>query len=130
MTGKPPGRPQVLVVDDEEGMRDTLADIFEELEYSVERASNGREAVERVRSFDYALVLMDIRMPEGDGVEALRAIREVRPGLPVFMMTAGTETGMLSEATYSGAEDVFRKPLDLDRLLCMINTALRVRGIR
>ena len=66
----------ILVVDDEPGMRETLSDIFVELGYSVRTASDGQSAVHVVRSQDYDLVLMDVRMPGMSGQEALSRIRK------------------------------------------------------
>ncbi|TEU11320.1 MAG: response regulator [Anaerolineales bacterium] len=117
-----PSAPQrLLLVDDEQGMRDTLADILEEFGLRTDQAANGLEAVEKVKTQEYGLVLMDIRMPVMDGVEALRQIKELCSELPVIMMTAYTQAAEVAEAHRQGAETVVYKPLDIPGLLGLIS---------
>jgi two-component system response regulator (stage 0 sporulation protein F) len=117
--------PQVLlVVDDEEGMRVTLADILQDLDLAVEVACDGREAVDMVRAGDYALALMDIRMPVMNGVLALKEIKRLRPDMPVIMMTAFADQESLTESKRVGAEAILGKPLDLGCLIRLVNGAL------
>ena len=111
---------RVLLVDDEQGMRDTLGDILEEIDLQVHQAANGQEAMDKIKAHEYGLVLMDIRMPVVDGVEALTQIKRLRPGLPVIMMTAYTDAAEVEEAFRQGAEAVMYKPLDIPRLLDLI----------
>ena len=113
----------LLVVDDEEGMRETLRDILEECDYAADTASDGREAVDKVKTVDYDLVLMDVRMPVMGGIEALRNMRRLRPGLPIIMMTAYSSTAAETEACREGAQMMLYKPVDLDELLGSIRSA-------
>ena len=115
---------RLLLVDDEQGMRDTLVDILEELGFWIDQAADGQEAVDRVKMGDYGLVLMDIRMPVMNGVEALRQIKALRSGLPVIMMTAYTAAAEVEEARRQGAEAILYKPLDIPELLGLIQHAL------
>ena len=124
MTGGPTGPRRLLLVDDEQGMRDTLVDILEELDLRVDQAANGQEAVDKIKAHEYGLVLMDIRMPLLDGVGALRQIKELCPGLPVIMMTAYTEAAEVEEALRQGARAVMYKPLDIPSLLDLIELSL------
>jgi two-component system response regulator HydG len=110
----------LLVVDDEEGMRETLTDILEEFGFDVDSARDGREAVDRVGERDYDLLLMDIKMPEMDGVEALMEIKSSKPEIPVVMMTAYADSSAVEEARAQGAQAVVYKPLDLGSLLPMV----------
>jgi len=110
----------LLVVDDEEGMRETLTDVLEEFDFEVDSASDGREAVEKVNARDYALVLMDVRMPVMDGVEALRRIRVSRPRIPVIMMTAYADSAAVEDARDQGVEAILGKPLNIGELLPLI----------
>ena len=110
----------LLVVDDEEGMRETLTDILEEFGFDVDSARDGREAVDRVSERDYDLLLMDIKMPEMDGVEALTKIKSFSPQIPIIMMTAYADSSAVEEAREQGAEAVVYKPLDMGSLLAMI----------
>ena len=110
----------LLVVDDEPGMRDTLADILCEFDFQVDEAANGLEAVNRIQRARYDLVLMDIRMPVMDGVEALGRIRETCPLLPVIMMTACADTTAIQRACAHGARAILYKPFDVSELVTLV----------
>ena len=114
----------ILIVDDEEGMRETLVDILEDL-YQVEEASNGQEALCKVGERCYTLVLMDIKMPVMDGVEALERIKSSHPELPVIMMTAYADSSAVERAPQGGAEAVVFKPLDMPKVLSLIERVIR-----
>ena len=117
-------RELLLVVDDEEGMRDTLIDILEEYDWRPDLACNGREAVEMVERGDYALVLMDIRMPIMTGIEALAVIAQLRPQLPVIMMSAYADSEAVEAAKRYGALALVRKPLNWSELLPLMKDVI------
>lgn len=79
---------KLLIVEDEENLRDLYAEELEESGYEVSRASNGKEAIELVRKKDFDLVIMDIRMPEMDGIETLGKIISLERKIPVIIYTA------------------------------------------
>ena len=79
---------QVLVIDDEESVRDAFVDALEGMSFVVRTASSGPEALEMVRSGPLALVFLDLKMPGMDGVEVLRKIREADEAVPVYVVTA------------------------------------------
>jgi CheY-like chemotaxis protein len=115
-----PGKPTVLVVDDDAGIRETMSDILALEGYRVTTASGGREAVTLCSKQHFDFALLDIRMPEMNGVETLRAIRHVDPKLRAIMIT-GYDVGTLAnEAMDAGAEAVFRKPLDVASFLPLL----------
>jgi CheY-like chemotaxis protein len=128
MTDEPVRPALLLVVDDEEGMRDTLLDILEAYDFDVDQACNGQEAVDKVKRRPYNLVLMDVKMPVMDGLMALHLIRTIRPKLPVILMTAYADTFSLDRAKVDGATAIFAKPLKLDDLLRLIQSLLPVQG--
>ncbi|MHB0856283.1 MAG: response regulator [Anaerolineae bacterium] len=115
----------ILLVDDEDNMRDTMADILEAHAYEVDQAADGMQALRQVVQNSYGLVLMDIRMPVMDGVAALREIRAIRPDLPVILMTAYAESVAEQEAARLGAEAILHKPLDMHALLEHIESLLK-----
>lgn len=115
---------RILVVDDEPGMREFLAFALGLKGYQVRTAAGGPEAIENVRSEECDLVFLDVRMPEMDGVEVLRILREVRSDLPVVMMTGYAVEQRLQEALKEGARGCLRKPFTLDELLSCIRGAL------
>ena len=115
----------VLVVDDDAGMVETLADILEARHYRVGTAESGASAVAMVRDDRYDVVLMDIQMPGLNGVEALKAMRALAPDVSVIMMTAFTRHELVEEARRQTALAVLAKPLDIDRVLRLIEAAIR-----
>ena len=119
----------ILVVDDECLLAKTIADILHIKGYGVETAFNGSEAVKMVgrRSFD--AVLMDIKMPELNGVAAFLLIKTIAPELPVVMMTAYSTDVLVSQARAQGALGILPKPLDINALLAFLSTLEKELGI-
>lgn len=111
---------KVLLVDDAAFMRMRCARLLQEEGHDVIEASNGREAVEAYQANRPDAVLMDITMPEMDGLEALRAIREVDPGARVAMLTAMGQQQIVIEAIKSGAKDFVVKPFERERVLAAV----------
>jgi DNA-binding NtrC family response regulator len=114
----------VLVVDDDAGMVETLADILTAKRYAVSTAASGEAAVDFVRRRDVDVVLMDIKMPGLNGVDALKAMKRAVPGVKVIMMTAFTRDELVEEAHKATAVAVLPKPLDLERVLVLIERAV------
>jgi signal transduction histidine kinase/CheY-like chemotaxis protein len=122
---------RVLVVDDSETNRLVAAGMLRPLSAAVSLAEGGREAVRRVGEARYDLVLMDIRMPDMDGVEVLRAIRAGSRGahIPVVAMTANAMDHQRRSYEEAGFDAVLAKPLSADALFQVIDAALaRTRG--
>jgi len=117
-------RPLVLVVDDDEAHRLMLATLLEEWSYRVVESEDGLKALELVKRDPLDLVLMDMRMPRLDGIEATRAIKEYNPAVPIVIMTAYSSIPSAVEALKSGAYDYLTKPLDFDALKLVIGRAL------
>ncbi len=115
--------PRILVVDDERAIRNTLREILEYEKYMVDEAQNGQEAIEKVQSNDYDLVLCDIKMLGIDGIEVLDKILE-QGETPVIMISGHGTIDTAVEAIKKGAFDYISKPLDLNRLLVSVRNAL------
>jgi two-component system, chemotaxis family, chemotaxis protein CheY len=111
---------KVLLVDDAAFMRMRCARLLREEGHDVIEAANGREAVDMHQSERPDAVLMDITMPEMDGLEALRAIRAVDPHAQVAMLTAMGQQAIVIEAIKSGARDFVVKPFEKDRVLAAV----------
>ena len=112
---------RVLVVDDEPGMRETLVDILEGVGYEVTEASDGDLAVSHVQTRPVDVVVMDVQMPNCDGVEALRQMRTPPP--EVIMMTAYAIEERLRSAVDANAFAIVHKPFSVARLLSLIESA-------
>ncbi len=110
----------ILVVDDEVDLAQGIADVLDARGYRVSVANDGFAAVELVKRASFGVVLMDIKMPGMNGVEAYKRLKEVRPGIKAIMMTAYSVEDLIAETMLEGAYEVMNKPLDLDRLLNLI----------
>jgi len=115
----------VLVVDDDHGMVDTLSDILVLNGWDAVRAYDGAEGVVCSSERDVNAVVMDVKMPRLNGVQALRAIKGRAPALPVILITAVADDELLAEANREGALAILRKPIDPDVLLGMLDGAVR-----
>ena len=108
----------VLICDDAAFMRMMIKDILTKNGYNVAgEAENGLEAVEKYNETKPDLVMMDITMPEMDGIQALKKIKEADPNATVIMCSAMGQQAMVIEAIQSGAKDFIVKPFQADRVL-------------
>ena len=114
----------ILVVDDDRQMVRTLCDILRMHGWEARGLHSGEEAVEAVRRERYSAVLMDVRMAGISGVEALRGMKEARPGMPVILMTAYTGSELLAQAQREGALEVLPKPVPLPTLTRLLEDVL------
>ena len=111
---------RILVVDDEPDAVELLTEYLTMKGYTVITASNGEEALRKVKEDRPHLVLLDIRMPKMDGIEALKKVREIDSEVGIIMVTAVHEEGMGRRGLELGAFDDITKPIDfqyLDRCL-------------
>jgi DNA-binding NtrC family response regulator len=111
---------KILVVDDDPAMVQTLSDVLELQGWQTVRAFGGEGVADLAEDPEVSLVLMDVRMPHVNGVDALRFIKARRPGLRVILMTAYTAESLLAEAERCGAYRILRKPLDVGELLGLL----------
>ncbi len=116
--------PTILIVDDEPSIRRTVREILEYEEYAVEEAEDGAAAIETIRSMSLDLVLLDIKMPEVDGMDVLKTVADEAPETPVVMISGHGTIEAAVEATKLGAFDFIEKPPDLNRLLVTVRNAL------
>lgn len=108
----------ILICDDAAFMRMMIKDILTKNGYTVAgEAENGAKAVEKYSELKPDLVLMDITMPEMDGIQALKKIRELDPKASVIMCSAMGQQAMVIESIQSGAKDFIVKPFQADRVL-------------
>jgi two-component system, NtrC family, response regulator HydG len=110
----------IMVVDDDTALAEGIADVLDAKGYNVYIANDGFEALDMVKKDNFEIVLMDIKMPVMNGVETYKRIKAVRPLVKVIMMTAYSTENLVDEAMYEGTVEVMNKPVDLDRLLALI----------
>lgn len=124
---------QILIVDDESELRRSVSSILRnslpDVEIEIEEADTGKMALEKVRRHAFDLVLMDVKMPEMDGLEALVKIKEHDPRTFVVIMTAHSNLNDAVLAIKEGAYDYVEKPVKSERLLQIVNKALEAREL-
>ena len=121
---------RVLVVDDEQSMRDLLAIMLRQAGYEVSVADGGEAAIERLKAESFDLVLTDLRMRKVDGLAVLKAAKEHAPRTVVLVVTAYASTETAVEAMKLGAYDYITKPFKLDELKVTVANALERRRLR
>lgn len=114
---------RVLIVDDDVLFIDSLSDILKEKGYEVVAVESGKEALKKVEETPFDVVLLDIKMPVMNGVEAFKGIKKINPRIPVIMVTAYSAEDLIKDALKEGAYGVLHKPLDIDKIIAMIQTA-------
>jgi two-component system nitrogen regulation response regulator NtrX len=123
-------RASILVVDDEAAIRDSLHMILEYEGYRVEEAGNGSLALSKVAERAPDAIVLDIKMPEMDGLEFLKALRERGYEMPVLMISGHADVATAVEATRRGAFDFFEKPLQRERVLLSLRNAVEAARLQ
>jgi len=122
---RPPEPARILVVEDEESIAQGLLFNLERKGHSVELESNGREALEKVRTGRYDLILLDVRLPEMDGFEVCQSLRSEGNFTPIVILTARSQPDDVIYGLKLGADDYVVKPFDLAELLARVEGMLR-----
>jgi two-component system, NtrC family, response regulator HydG len=115
---------KILIVDDNEDFCKNMADIMELKKYKVNMAYSGIQAIDMVGKNHYDLIIMDIKMPVMDGVEAFRKIKAISPETIVIMITAFAVEDLIKDALREGAFAALKKPVDFDNLFHIISDAV------
>src|ERR687884_1009678 len=121
---------KLLIVDDEQGMRQLLSIVFGREGHEVRVAENGRRALELLREQPAELIVSDVKMPDMSGIELLRAARALLPEVAVVLMTAFATVDTAREAFKLGADDFIQKPFDVDELKLIVERALEKLALR
>lgn len=120
---------RILIVDDEEPIREVLSSLLESAGYQCKQAANGNEALKQVESKTFDLMLSDILMPEMNGLELLEQVHRRDPDLPVIMVTAMHDISAAIGAIRSGAYDYLLKPFEREQLNLSVRRALEHRRL-
>lgn len=114
---------RVLIVDDDISFASGLLDILNEMGYDAITVNSGEEALEKVKEVSFDVILMDIKMPVMNGVETYKRIKKISPQTVVIMMTAYSVEDLIKDALKEGAYGVVYKPLDIEKVIKMIEIA-------
>jgi DNA-binding NtrC family response regulator len=117
----------ILIVDDQEGILETLSAILEEKGYRTDTAKTGREAIEKSKTNFYNVALLDIKLPDIEGTKLLTKIEETSPRMVKIMITGYASLENAMEALNLGADAYIMKPLDPENLLKVINEKLKAQ---
>ncbi|MCP4582544.1 MAG: sigma-54-dependent Fis family transcriptional regulator [candidate division Zixibacteria bacterium] len=124
---------RLLIVEDDANIVDSLQEYLTNFNYAIDVAATGNEALDKVTSGEYNLVLLDVHLPDLSGMEVLKNIKENNSDLPVLVMTGYISTDSAIEAMKLGAHEFITKPFDLDQLSGMINRLVKktapIRGL-
>src|SRR3954451_9338189 len=121
---------QILVVDDEEVMCESLAAWLREDGYQVDTAASGREAVEKAKLRDYAIYFVDLKMPGGmDGIETMMQIRRLHADASIIIITAYATVDTAIAAMKEGAQEYIVKPCNPEEISLLVSRILKVKPL-
>ncbi len=112
---------RILVVDDDAGMCGTLSDILNEEGYLVSTTGSGTQAIQVVRGHFYNIALVDLKLPDMNGLEVLEKVKEIHPEMTVIVITAYATLKNAIDALNKGADAYITKPLELDEVRAIIS---------
>ena len=117
---------RILIIDDNQYLRFTLTAVIEDYGYSTITAESCKEGLEKIESANPSLIILDKKLPDGDGIELLKRIKELEghKDIPVIILTAYTNESHAQEAIDLGAVAVFTKPFDNDEIVSIIKKVL------
>lgn len=115
---------RILIVDDDKSIRKTLRDILEFEKYEVEESTDGLDCMVKLKQNKYDVIILDVKMPRMDGMEAIEKIQNLNPDIPVIMISGHGNIDTAVEAVKKGAFDYIQKPPDLNRLLITLRNAM------
>ena len=120
----------ILIIDDEKTIRWSLSEALKESGYQVSDAGSAENGVELFKQKSADLVLLDLKLPGISGIEVLKEIKSIDPGVPVIMMTAYGEVDTAVEAMKNSAYDFVLKPFALEKLKVTISNALEAHRLK
>jgi two-component system response regulator AtoC len=115
---------RILIIDDEKAIRWSLGEALTNAAYEIEEAQNGSAGIKKFEEDPCDCVILDLKLPDIDGLKVLKKIKEIEPDVPVIMMTAYGEVEIAVEALKSGAYDFIQKPFQLEKMKITIRNAL------
>lgn len=128
MTGNQSGALRILLIDDDEAVRQTVGMMLSDAGYEVIEADNGKSGLREIESRSPDLVISDLIMPDMGGIEAIQEIRKMQPGLPVIAISGGGRTSnyeFLDIAEKLGANAILAKPFDPEEIVAAVERVRR-----
>ncbi|MGB7572949.1 MAG: hybrid sensor histidine kinase/response regulator [Thermodesulfobacteriota bacterium] len=123
------GKERILVVDDEETVREMVSKVINLIGHEVVTTGNGREALEILRSQTFSILITDVKMPEMDGFELTKVVRDQFPGTPIICMTAHGTSYNYTDVVGVGATDYISKPFTIDEMKAKLNRVIREKDL-
>lgn len=120
---------KILIVDDNEDLCKNIADILELKGYTVRTVYDGFQAIDAVKDDNFSIVLMDVKMPGLNGIDTLKILKQIAPVTAFIMITAFADDVFYKEGLKSGDFTVIQKPIDIDKVLVMIENVFRKKNI-
>ncbi len=117
-------QPRILVVDDENGVRELISDVLHLESFHVTTASDGLEALGLLRKSDFDLMILDVSMPKMDGFTLLEKLREEKNAIPALMLSARNDRSDVTTGLRSGADDYVTKPFGIEELVLRVKSIL------
>lgn len=114
---------RILVVDDNEDLAEAIADLLDIYGYDVDIAFNSTDALKKCSEDNYNMVLMDIMLPDQNGVDSFIKIKKSYPGAKIVVMTGYKDQELINKALENGVNNVFFKPFNIPKLLNIINNS-------
>ena len=121
---------RVMLVDDEKDFLETLCKRLTKRKLDVTSTTGGREAITKIESMPIDVVVLDVRMPDMDGIETLKRIKKIKPSVEVIMLTAHADLEVAMEGMELGAFDYLMKPIEIDELLYKLQDAYKKKWCR
>ena len=123
------GRERILVVDDEEPVREMVSKIINLLGHEAVATGNGREALEILKSDPFSIMITDIKMPEMDGFELMKVVRDQFPRTHIICMTAHGASYTYTDVVGAGAADYITKPFTINEMRAKLNRVIREKDL-
>lgn len=120
---------RILIIDDEIIIRKLFTRLLTREKYRVLTASNGKKGIKTVKKEKLDLVILDLKMPEMDGIEALKRIKEINKNIRVIIITAFGTIKSASDALNLGADDFISKPFDIAKIRTTIKNVLKMKKL-
>jgi len=120
---------KILIIDDEIEIINLIENILCSLGYEIDYSTTGKEGLEKIEKNDFSIVLLDIFLPDFDGFELLRKIKEMKENLPVIILTGFGTTENIVKAIKLGADDFIEKPFNIERFVDVIQKVIKIKKL-